>query len=74
MHAARARHDNMFFISHVFKLACARKIDDVKPTMQSPRAHKRYVHDACVHIRNAHTKFGLHVHANCKPKTAEQTL
>ena len=49
----------------------ARKIDDVKPTMHSSRVHTRCVHDACVHVRNAHAKFGLHVHANCKPRTAE---
>ena len=27
--------------------------------------------DARMHVRNAHTKFGLRMHANCMPKTAE---
>ena len=64
------RHDT-FFISHACKPACACKIDDVRPTVQSSRVHTRLVHDACVHVRNAHAKFGLFVHANCKPRTAE---
>ena len=75
MRAAWARHDT-FFISHVCKHACARNIDDVKPTVHSSCVctrcvHDACVHDACVHVRNAHAKFGLHVHANCKPKTVE---
>ena len=70
MRAARARH-NTFFISHACKLSCAHKVDDVKPTVQSSRVRTRRVHDACVHFRNAHAKFGLCVQANCKPRTAE---
>ena len=66
MHAARARHD-MFFISHSCKPACVCKIDDVKPTVQSSHVCTTRVHDACVHVMNAHTKFGLHMHENCKP-------
>ena len=27
--------------------------------------------DAHVHVRNAHAKFGLHMHVNCKPRIAE---
>ena len=60
-----------FFISHTCKPACARKIGDVKPTIQSSRVWTRRVHDVHVHVRNAHAKFGLLVHANCKPRTAE---
>ena len=70
MREARARHDT-FFISHACKPACARKIDDVKPTVQSSHVRTRRVHDARVHVRNAHAKFGLRVHANCKSRTAE---
>ena len=66
MHAARARHDT-FFISHACKPACACKIGDIKPTVQSSCVCTTCVHDACVHVRNAHTKFGLHVHENGKP-------
>ena len=40
----------------------------LKPTVHSSRARTRYVHDALARVRNAH---GLHVHANCKPRTAE---
>ena len=29
------------------------------------------VHNAHMHVRNVHAKLGLHVHANCKPRTAE---
>ena len=68
--AARARHDT-FFILHACKPSCARKVDDVKPTVQSSRVCTRRVHDARVHVRNAHAKFGLCVQANCKPRTAE---
>ena len=70
MRTARARHDT-FLISHACKPSCARKVDDVKPTVQSSCVHTRRVHDACVHVRNAHAKFGLRVQANCKPRTAE---
>ena len=70
MHAARAQHDT-FFISHVCKPACARKIGDVKPTVQSSRICTRHVHDTRVHVRNVHAKFGLRVHANCKPRIAK---
>ena len=70
MRAAWARHDT-FFISHACKPACARKINDVKPTMQSSCVRTRRVHDARVHVRNAHAKFILRVHTNCKPSTAE---
>ena len=61
----------MFFISRACKPACARKIGDVKPTVQSSCARTRRVHDARMHVRNAHAKFGLRMHANCKPRTAE---
>ena len=67
---SKARHDT-FFISHACKPVCARKIGDVKPTMQSSHVCTRRVHDARMHVRNSHAKFGLRVHANCKPKTAE---
>ena len=75
MRAAWAQH-NTFFISHACKPVCAHEIGDVKPTMQSSRVrtrhvHDAHVHDAHVHVRNAHTKFGLCVHANCKPRIAE---
>ena len=70
MRAARARHDT-FFISHACKPLCTRKVEDVKPTVESSRVRTRRVHDARVHVRNAHAKFGLHVQANCKPRTAE---
>ena len=70
MHAARARHGT-FFISHVYKPACACKIDDVKPTVHSSCVRTRLVHDARVHARNGHAKFGLCMHANCKPRTVE---
>ena len=49
----------------------ARKVDDVKPTVQNSRVHTSRVHNACVHFRNAHTKFRLHVQTNCKPRKAE---
>ena len=70
MRAARARSDT-FFISHACKPSCAHKVDDVKPTVQSSCGCTRHVCDACVHVRNAHAKFGLHVQANCKPRTTE---
>ena len=57
--------------SHACKPACASKIGDVKPAVQSSCVRTRRVHDACVHVRNAHAKFGLRVHANCKPRTVE---
>ena len=66
MCAAWIQHDK-FFISH----ACAHKIDDIKPTVYSSHVRTRLVHDARVHVRNAHAKFGLRVHANCKSRTAE---
>ena len=69
--AVRARH-NTFFISHACKPACARKIDDIKPAMQSSRVRTRHVHDARVHVRNSHAKFGLCMHANCKPMTVDK--
>ena len=43
----------------------------LKPAMQSSCVHTRRLHDACVHVRNAHAKFRLRVHANCKPRTVE---
>ena len=67
------RHDT-FFISHACKPVCARKIDDVKPTVQSSYVSTISVHNARVHIRNAHAKFGLRIHANCKPRTVEYAL
>ena len=70
MRAARARHDT-FFISHTCKLVCAGKNDDVKPPVQISRACTRRVHDARVHGRNSHAKFGLYVYANCKLITVE---
>ena len=70
MRAARTRHDT-FFILHACKPSCACKVDDIKPTMQSSHVRTRCVHDAQVHVRNAHVKFGLHMQANCKPRTAE---
>ena len=70
MRAARAQH-NTFFISHACKPACARKIGDIKPTMQSSRVHTNCVQDARMHVRNAHAKFGLRMHANCKQRTVE---
>ena len=69
MRAAWARHDT-FFISHACKPECARKIGDVKPTVQSSRVCTRHVHDALMHV----AKFELHLHAYCKPRTSEQTL
>ena len=45
MRAAWARHDK-FFISHLCKHTCARKIDDVKPTVQSFYVHTRCVQDS----------------------------
>ena len=65
MRAAWAQHDT-FFILHTCKHACACQIDDIKPTVYSSHVRTR-----CVHVRNAHAEFGLHVHANCKPMTAE---
>ena len=38
---------------------CARKIGDVKPTVQSSCVCTRRVHDAHVHVWNAHVNFGL---------------
>ena len=55
MHAARARHGT-FFISHECKPAFACKIGDVKPTVQSSCVRTKCVHDARVHVRNAHAK------------------
>ena len=34
------------FISHTYKPVCARKIDDVKPTVQSSHVSTRCVHDS----------------------------
>ena len=60
---------------HVFHFThaslCARKIGDIKPTVQSSCVHNRRAHYARMHVRNVHAKFGLRVHANCKPMTAE---
>ena len=55
-----ARHDT-FFILHACKPACARKIGDVKPIVQSSRVHTRRVHNVRVHVRNAHAKFGMQI-------------
>ena len=49
----------------------AHKVDDIKPIVQSSCVCTRCVHNVCVHVRNAHAKFGLHVQAICKPRTAE---
>ena len=49
----------------------ARLVTSNLRTMQSCHVCTRRVQDACVHVRNVHTKFGLRVHANCKPRTAE---
>ena len=64
---------HVFHFTRMQACVCARKIDDVKPTVQSSRVCTRHVQfaDAHVHVRNAHAKFGLRVHANCKPRTAE---
>ena len=66
MCAARAQHDttrhDTFFISHVCKPVYACKIDDVKSTVQSSHVGTISVHDARVHVRNAHAKFGLRVY------------
>ena len=64
-------HDTTFLISHACKPSCARKIGDVKPTVQSSRVRTRHMHDAHMHVRNAHAKLRLRVHANCKPRRAE---
>ena len=64
------RHDT-FFISHACKPVCTRNIDDVKSIVQSSHVRTISVHDARVHVRNAHAKFGLCIHPNCKPRTAE---
>ena len=37
--------------------ACARKISDVKPTVQGSHVCTRRVHNAHVLVKNAHTKF-----------------
>ena len=70
MRAARARHDT-FFISHACKPSCTGKADDVKPTVQSSHVLTRHVHNARMHVRNAHAKFRLCVQGSCKPRTAE---
>ena len=70
----RVQHglDTTCFSFHMCaSMKCTRKIDDVKPTVQSSCVCTRCVHDARVHVRNAHTKFGLRVHANCKSRTME---
>ena len=67
------RHDT-FFISHTCKPVCECNFDDVKSIMQSSHVRTISVHDARVHVRNAHAKFGLCIHANCKPRRAEETL
>ena len=36
----------MIFILHTCKPACACKIDDIKPTVQSSHVHTRHVHDS----------------------------
>ena len=64
-------HGTTRFSSHACKPACAHKIGDVTPAVQSFRVHTRCVHNAHVHVRNSHTKFRLCMHANCKPKTVE---
>ena len=46
----------MFFISHACKPACACKIGDIKPTVQSSRVSTRCVHDARMHVR-MHTPY-----------------
>ena len=55
---ACTRHDT-FFILHVCRHACARKIDDVETLMQSTRARTRCVAEARVHVRYLHAKSGL---------------
>ena len=49
----------------------ARLVTYVNPTVHSSRVCTRCVHDVRMHVRNAHAKFGLHVHANYKPRIAE---
>ena len=34
--------------------------------------YARQFADARVHVRNAHAKFGLRVHANCKPMIVDK--
>ena len=70
MHAAWAQYDTLF-ISHACKYACTCKIDDANPTAHSSRVCTKCVHNASVYVRNAHAKFGLRIHENCKPRTAE---
>ena len=65
-------HDMTHFLFHKCAMPlCARKIGYVKPTMQSSRVRTRHMHDAHMHVRNAHAKLGLRVHANCKPRRAK---
>ena len=52
------QHDT-FFISHVCRHACARKIDDVETLVQSTRVRTRRVAEARVHVRYVHAKSGL---------------
>ena len=73
MHAAWNRHDT-FFILHACKHAYVRKIDDVKPIVQSSRVRTRRVHDSLqMHtcILGIHVPNLDYVHASCKPRTAE---
>ena len=58
-------HDMTHFSFHTCATepACARKIGDVKPTVQNSHVRTRRVHDVHVHVRNAHTKFVLRVQA-----------
>ena len=67
---------HVFFILHTCKHACACKIDDIKPIVQSSHVYTRCVHSGlqmyvcmsgthmpnldCVHFS---------VHENCKPRT-----
>ena len=56
---ACTRHDT-FFILHVCRHACARKIDDVETLLQSTCVRTRRVAEARVHVRYVHAKSGLH--------------
>ena len=60
------------FHIHTCKPACACKIGDIKPIVQSFSVCITHVYVARVHVRNAHAKFELHMHANCKPMTGDK--
>ena len=62
---------HVFYLRRMQACVCTQD-DDVKLTVQSSHVRTISVHDARVHVRNAHTKFGFCVHANCKPRTANK--